>query len=146
MRIPLTHKGSLARRPVTVSIQKYPAGKRKAHPTFKRRTKIDQELIELFDRHEQVRRDGTAIRDYLLAVLADNNNDVEKFNDGALNRASELIDQVGPGAFYWMTDIAAQMTTLATASLNGIPTNVSVELAGQSVNAEAIIEKVVRVA
>ncbi len=113
---------------------------------FKRRTKIDQELIELLDRHEQVRRDGTAIRDYLLAVLADNNNDVEKFSDAALNRASELIDQVGPGAFYWMTDIAAQMTTLAAASMNGFPTNVSVELEGQSVNAEAIIEKVVRVA
>ena len=112
---------------------------------FKRRTKIDQELIELLDRHEQVRRDGTAIRDYLLAVLADNNNDVEKFSDAALNRASELIDQVGPGAFYWMTDIAAQMTTLAAASMNGLPTNVSVGLEGQSVNAEAIIEKVVRV-
>ena len=112
---------------------------------FKRRTKIDQELIELLDRHEQVRRDGTAIRDYLLAVIADNNNDVEKFSDAALNRASELIDQVGPGAFYWMTDIAAQMTTLAAASMNGFPTNVSVGLEGQSVNAEAIIETVVRV-
>lgn len=112
---------------------------------FTRRKKIDQELIELLDRHEQVRRDGTAIRDYLLAVLADNNNDVEKFSDAALNRATELIEQVGPGAFYWMTDIAAQMTTLAAASLNGLPTNVSVELEGQSVTAEAIIEKVVKV-
>ena len=110
---------------------------------FTRRKKIDQELIELLDRHEQVRRDGTAIRDYLLAILADNNNDVEKFSDAALNRASELIDQVGPGAFYWMTDIAAQMTTLAAASLNGLPTNVSVELVGQSVTEEAIIERVV---
>ena len=44
-----------------------------------------------------------------------------------------------------MTDIAAQMTTLAAASMNGFPTNVSVELEGQSVNAEAIIERVVRV-
>jgi hypothetical protein len=117
----------------------------KGHIMFTRRKKIDQELIELLDRHEQVRRDGTAIRDYLLAVLADNNNDVEKFSDAALNRASELIDQVGPGAFYWMTDIAAQMSTLAAASLNGFPTNVSEELEGQNVNAEAIIEKVVKV-
>ena len=117
----------------------------KGHTMFTRRKKIDQELIELLDRHEQVRRDGTAIRDYLLAVLADNNNDVEKFSDAALNRASELIDQVGPGAFYWMTDIAAQMTTLAAASLNGLPTKVSVEVEGQSVTPEAIIEKVVRV-
>ena len=138
-----------ARNSARVSTMSLPANtlllKRKAHPMFKRRTKIDQELIELLDRHEQVRRDGTAIRDYLLAVLADNNNDVEKFSDAALNRASELIDQVGPGAFYWMTDIAAQMTTLAAASMNGFATNVSVELEGQSVNAEAIIEKVVRV-
>ena len=117
----------------------------KGHIMFTRRKKIDQELIELLDRHEQVRRDGTAIRDYLLAVLADNNNDVEKFSDAALNRASELIDQVGPGAFYWMTDIAAQMTALAAASSNGFPTNVSVELVGQSVTAEAIIEMVVKV-
>ncbi len=112
---------------------------------FKRRTNLDRELIDLLDRHEQVRRDGNAIRDYLLAVLADNNNGVEKFSDGALDRASELIEQVGPGAFYWMTDIAAQMSTLAAASLNGSLTNVSVELEGESVDAEAIVKKVVRV-
>jgi hypothetical protein len=44
-----------------------------------------------------------------------------------------------------MTDIAAQMTTLAAASMNGLPTNVSVELEGQSVSVGAIIERVVRV-
>jgi hypothetical protein len=37
------------------------------------------------------------------------------------------------------------MTTLAAASMNGFPTNVSVELEGKSVNGEAIVEKVVRV-
>jgi hypothetical protein len=31
----------------------------------------------------------------------------------------ELIDQVGPGAFYWITDIADQMPTLAATSMNG---------------------------
>ena len=104
---------------------------------------MDRELTEILDRHQQVRRDATDIRAYLLRVLADNRNDSEKFSDEALERAAELIEQVGPGAFYWMTDIAAQMVLLSEATLRGFATNVSVEL-GAAATAEEIVEKVVQ--
>lgn len=104
---------------------------------------IDRELTQILDRHQQVRRDATDIRAYLLRVLADNRNDSEKFSDEALEKAAELIEQVGPGAFYWMTDIAAQMVLLSEATLRGFATNVSVEL-GAAATAEEIVQKVVR--
>ena len=104
---------------------------------------MDRELTEILDRHQQVRRDATDIRAYLLRVLADNRNDSEKFSDEALERAAELIEQVGPGAFYWMTDIAAQMVLLSEATLRGFATNVSVEL-GAAATAEEIVQKVVQ--
>ena len=104
---------------------------------------MDRELTEILDRHQQVRRDATDIRAYLLRVLADNRNDSEKFSDEALEKAAELIEQVGPGAFYWMTDIAAQMVLLSEATLRGFATNVSVEL-GAAATAEEIVEKVVQ--
>ena len=104
---------------------------------------MDRELTEILDRHQQVRRDATDIRAYLLRVLADNRNDSEKFSDDALEKAAELIEQVGPGAFYWMTDIAAQMVLLSEATLRGFATNVSVEL-GTAATAEEIVQKVVR--
>ena len=104
---------------------------------------MDRELTEILDRHQQVRRDATDIRAYLLRVLADNRNDSEKFSDEALEKAAELIEQVGPGAFYWMTDIAAQMVLLSEATLRGFATNVSVEL-GTAATAEEIVQKVAR--
>ncbi len=104
---------------------------------------MDAELAQIIDRHEQVRRDASDIREYLLWVLEQDRDGVEKFNDEALERAAELIEQVGPGAFYWMTDIAAQMVVLAEATLRGFSTNVSVDI-GASATAEAIVEKVVR--
>ena len=78
-----------------------------------------------------------------MQVLADNRDGVEKFSDDALDRAAEIIEQVGPGAFYWMTDIAAQMVVLSEATLRGFSTNVSVEL-GASADADSIVDLVVR--
>ncbi|MEY4658009.1 MAG: hypothetical protein RL466_822 [Actinomycetota bacterium] len=104
---------------------------------------IERELTEILDRHQQVRRDANDIRDYLLWVLEEDRNGGEKFSDAALNRAAELNEQVGAGALYWMTDIAAQMVVLAEASLRGFPTNVSLEL-GTTATAEEIVKKVVQ--
>lgn len=104
---------------------------------------IERELTEILDRHQQVRRDASDIRDYLLWVLAEDRNGGEKFSDDALNRAAELNEQVGAGALYWMTDIAAQMVVLAEASLRGFPTNVSLEL-GATATAEEIVMYVVK--
>ena len=104
---------------------------------------MNAELAQIIDRHEQVRRDAGDIRQYLLWVLEQDRNGVEKFNNEALERAAELIEQVGPGAFYWMTDIATQKVVLAEATMRGFPTNVSIDL-GAGATAEAIVEKVVR--
>ena len=105
---------------------------------------IERELTEILDRHQQVRRDASDIRDYLLWVLEQDKSGAEKFSDEALADAAELIEELGPGAFYWMTEIAVQMTLLAQASLADIPTNVSVEL-GKSGSAEQIVKLVVQV-
>ena len=104
---------------------------------------MDRELTEILDEHARVRGDAQAIKDFLLQVLADNRDGVEKFSDEALVRAAEIIEQVGPGAFYWMTDIAAQMVVLSEATLRGFSTNVSVEL-GASADADSIVDLVVR--
>ena len=104
---------------------------------------IDRELTELLDEHARVRADASMVRDFLLRVLADNRDGVEKFSDEALQEAASIIDQVGPGAFYWMTDIAAQMVVLSEATLKGLSTNVSVEL-GADASADSIVELVVR--
>ncbi|CAN2186823.1 hypothetical protein MCEMRE22_00441 [Candidatus Nanopelagicaceae bacterium] len=104
---------------------------------------MDRELTEILDEHARVRGDAQAIKDFLLQVLADNRDGVEKFSDEALERAAEIIEQVGPGAFYWMTDIAAQMVVLSEATLRGFSTNVSVEL-GASADADSIVDLVVR--
>jgi hypothetical protein len=61
----------------------------------------------------------------------------------ALQKAASIIEHVGPGAFYWMTDIAAQMVVLSEATLKGLSTNVSVEL-GANASADSIVELVVR--
>jgi hypothetical protein len=104
---------------------------------------IDRELTELLDEHARVRADASMVRDFLLRVLADNRDGVEKFSDEALQEAASIIDQVGPGAFYWMTDIAAQMVVLSEATLKGLSTNVSVEL-GADASADSIVELVVK--
>ena len=104
---------------------------------------IERELTELLDEHARVRADASMVRDFLLRVLADNRDGVEKFSDEALQEAASIIDQVGPGAFYWMTDIAAQMVVLSEATLKGLSTNVSVEL-GADASAHSIVELVVR--
>ena len=104
---------------------------------------MDRELTEILDEHARVRGDAQAIKDFLLQVLADNRDGVEKFSDDALERAAEIIEQVGPGAFYWMTDIAAQMVVLSEATLRGFSTNVSIEL-GVNADADSIVDLVVR--
>ena len=104
---------------------------------------IDAELAQILDEHDRVKQDASDIRDYLLWVLESNKNDVEKFSDQALEKAADLIEQVGPGAFYWMTDIAAQMVLLSEATLRGFSTNVSIEL-GANATSESIVETVVK--
>lgn len=49
----------------------------------------------------------------------------------------------GPAAFYWMSDIAAQIALLSAAQINGIPTNANMEL-GASATAGDVVRLVVK--
>jgi hypothetical protein len=109
-----------------------------------RQTRIDAELQEIITEGNRTRESANEIREFLLKVLQEDIDGKEKFNDVILLEAAEIIEEVGPGAFYWMTDIAVQMTVLAQCALRSMPTNVEVEL-GKDASAEEIIRCVVRV-
>jgi len=112
----------------------------------KRRKKprgLDTELKELIENSNDATGIGLEIKGFLLDLINDEKNDAEKFSDARLAQAQRIIDRAGPGAMYWMTDIAAQFAFLAAAQINGIPTNVSAELP-DSATPEDIVRIVVR--
>jgi hypothetical protein len=109
-----------------------------------RSAKIELELQEIITDANRTRESAHAIRELLLKVLQEDIDGKEKFNDEILTEAAELIEELGPGAFYWMADIAAQMTVLAQCALRDVPTNVEAEL-GKDASAEEIVRCVVRV-
>jgi hypothetical protein len=86
---------------------------------------------------------GLDIKRFLLSVIDDDKNDREKFSDVKIAEAQRILDRAGPAAFYWITEIGAQLTMLAAAQINGIPTNVDAELKG-SATPEDIVRIVVR--
>jgi hypothetical protein len=86
---------------------------------------------------------GERIKQYLLDVLADNHNDVEKFSDSRLLEAQKLVDDLGGNAMYWMTDIAACMVDIVAAKYNDIATNVDQNIKGPK-TPEAIVHEIVR--
>ncbi len=112
----------------------------------KRRKKprgLDAELKELIENSNDATGIGLEIKGFLLDLINDEKNDAEKFSDARLAQAQRIIDRAGPGAMYWMTDIAAQFAFLAAAQINGIPTNVNAELP-DSATPEDIVRIVVR--
>ena len=112
----------------------------------KRRKKprgLDAELKELIENSNDATGIGLEIKGFLLDLINDEKNDAEKFSDARLAQAQRIIDRAGPGAMYWMTDIAAQFAFLAAAQINGIPTNVSAELP-DAATPEDIVRIVVR--
>jgi hypothetical protein len=106
--------------------------------------RIDAELREIITEGNRTRESANQIREFLLKVLQEDIEGKEKFNDAIVTEASELIEELGPGAFYWMADIAAQMTVLAQCALRDVPTNVEAEL-GKDASAAQIVRCVVRV-
>ena len=110
---------------------------------------LDGELRELVEESSEVTVVSADIKRYLLSVIADESNDREKFSDAQLAEAQRILDRAGPGAFYWMAEIATQLAFLGAAQANGIPTNVEQELGYQigegGVTPEEIVEIVVRV-
>jgi hypothetical protein len=109
-----------------------------------RQARIDNELQEILTEGNRTRESANTIREFLLKVLQEDIDGKEKFNDEILKEAAELIEELGPGAFYWMADIAVQMTVLAQCALRDIPTNVEAEL-GKDASAAEIVKCVVRV-
>ncbi len=112
----------------------------------KRRKKLrglDAELRDLVENSNDATGIGLDIKNFLLRVIEDDNNDVEKFSDRQLAEAQRILDRAGPGALYWMTEIAAQLAFLGAAQINGIPTNVNHEL-GESATAADIVKVVIR--
>lgn len=105
---------------------------------------MDYELEKILIDARQTTDHATQIRDFLLKVLQENEDGIEKFNDEILQEAAELIEDIGPEAFYWMTDIAVQMTLLAQCAMRDMPTNVEAEL-GKDASAAEIVKSVVRV-
>ncbi len=105
---------------------------------------LDSELKELFQSSNDSTGIALDIKNYLLRVLDDDKNDREKFNDDQLAEAQRIFDRAGPSAFFWMTEIAAQMTLLATAQINGIPTNVNQDLK-EGATPEKVIDAVVKI-
>jgi len=104
---------------------------------------LDTELKHLIQESNDATAIGSDIKRFLLDVLNDNSNDQEKFSDARIAQAQRILDRAGPASFYWMTEIAAQLATLAAAQINGIPTNVNAELGG-SATPEAIVKIVVK--
>ena len=109
-----------------------------------RQARIDAELQEIIAEGNRTRESAATIREFLLKVLQEDIEGKEKFNDEILQEAAELIEELGPGAFYWMTDIAVQMTVLAECALRDVSTNVQAEL-GKEASAAEIVRCVVRV-
>ena len=104
---------------------------------------LDEELRALIQDHNTNTGIALDIKRYLLDIINDNNHNLEKFSDSRINQAQQLLDRAGPAAFYWMGEIAAQLAVLSAAQINGIPTNVNVELR-DGATPEAIIDIVVK--
>ena len=112
----------------------------------KRRRKprgLDAELKELIENSNDATGIGFEIKGFLLDLINDEKNGAEKFSDSRLAQAQRIIDRAGPGAMYWMTEIATQFAFLAAAQINGIPTNVNVELT-DGATPEDIVRIIVR--
>ena len=105
---------------------------------------LDAELRQLIETSSDNSAIALEIKTFLLDVINDAKNDYEKFSDARLNQAQGISDRAGPSAFYWMTEISAQLCLLAASQINGIPTNVDVEL-GDSATPEDIVRIVVKV-
>jgi hypothetical protein len=105
---------------------------------------LDQELRQLIQAEDNSTGIALAVRQYLLDVLDDDNNDREKYSDERLSQGQLILDKAGASALYFMADIAAQLSLVASAQINGIPTNVEVELKDNA-TPENIINKVIKI-
>ena len=105
---------------------------------------LDGELKQLIQESSNITAISSEIKCFLLDVIGDASNQSQDFSDVRLAQAERILDRAGPAAFYWMTEISAQLSILAAAQINGLDTNVNVEL-GASATPEAVVDIVVKV-
>lgn len=117
--------------------------KAKGKPLLWNTRTLDAELKQLIQESNDATAIGSDIKRFLLDVINDDSHDLEKFSDTRINQAQLILDRAGPASFYWMTEIAAQLSILAAAQINGIPTNVNVEL-GEGATAGDVVRVVVK--
>ena len=109
----------------------------------KRLRGLDAELRSLVEEDGDKTGIAFEIKQYLLAIIEDDKNGVEKFSDARIEQAQRILDRAGSSAMYWMTDIAAQLAFLASAKINGIATSVDAKV-GTNPTPEAIVSEVVK--
>ncbi len=105
---------------------------------------LDQELKELIQAEDNSTGIALSVKQYLLDVLDDDKNDREKYSDARLAQGQLILDKAGSSAFYFMADIATQLSIVASAQINGIPNNVEADLRGAA-TPENIINKVIKI-
>ena len=105
---------------------------------------IDGELKQLIQESSNTTAISSEIKCFLLDVISDASHHSQDFSDVRLTQAERILDRAGPAAFYWMTEIAAQLSILAAAQINGARTNVNDEL-GESATPEAVVNVVVKI-
>ena len=110
----------------------------------RRRKSFDNQYRELINSEMRVKESATRIRDFLIEVINDEKNDVEPFGDLRLDQARKIIEEVGPGAFYWMAHISAKLASVSAAQINQIPTNVDAELRDRA-TPEDVVRVVVKI-
>ena len=105
---------------------------------------IDAEFRELVESTYYSDAMAAEIKGFLLSVVADDRDGAEKFSDARLAQAQSILDRAGPGAFYWMAEIATQLAVLSAAKINGMGTNVEVELGSVGITPDAVVRVVVK--
>jgi len=105
---------------------------------------LDGELKQLIQECNNTTAISSEIKCFLLDVIGDASNHSEDFSDVRLTQSERILDCAGPAAFYWMTEIAAQLSILAAAQINGARTNVNDEL-GEKATPEAVVDVVVKI-
>ena len=105
---------------------------------------IDGELKQLIQESSNTTAISSEIKCFLLDVISDASNQSQDFSDVRLVQAERILDRAGPAAFYWMTEISAQLSILAAAQINGLDTNVNDEI-GENATPEAVVNVVVKI-
>ena len=105
---------------------------------------LDGELKQLIEEANYSTSVSSEIKCFLIDLIGDASNQSQDFSDVRLKQAERILDRAGPAAFYWMTEISAQLSILAAAQINGARTNVNDEL-GESATPEAVVNVVVKI-